>query len=74
MGFIDIPETQKSSEQLLSLIAQSNAYSVIAGGDTIAYTQILGLIDDIDYVSTGGGAALQYVAGEILPGLEAIKE
>ena len=73
MGFAHREETLKSSKQLLRMIAQSKSYTVIAGGDTVFLAQALGLIDQFDFVSTGGGAALAYVAGEQLPGLEAIK-
>ncbi len=73
MGFAHLPETQKSSKQLLEIISQSSAYTIIAGGDTVSFAQSLDIIDQFDFVSTGGGAALAYIAGERLPGLEAME-
>ena len=53
-------------------VAASSAYKIIGGGDTIAALKKLGLLDKIDYVSTGGGAMLEFLAGKKLPGLVAL--
>ncbi|MBP7807458.1 phosphoglycerate kinase [Candidatus Saccharibacteria bacterium] len=49
-------------------------YSVVGGGDTVAYIQERGLIDHFDHVSTGGGATLELMAGKKLPGVEALQD
>ena len=58
---------------LARLIAQSRAYSVVGGGDTIAALAPLGLLERFGFVSTGGGAMLDFLARGTLPGLEALK-
>ncbi len=73
-GFIERKDTMEGAKKLIEIIAQSGAKSYIAGGDTVAATQALGLIDQIDYVSTGGGAALAYISGQDLPGLKALQD
>jgi len=68
-GFLERKDTLDGARKLIELIAQSPATSILAGGDTSAVAQAFGLLDQIDYVSTGGGATLAYIAGEELPGL-----
>ncbi len=53
-------------------IIDSGAYSVAGGGDTVEFLNKQGMIDKFSHVSTGGGAMLSYLAGEKLPGLEAL--
>ncbi|MBU2472830.1 phosphoglycerate kinase, partial [Patescibacteria group bacterium] len=48
-------------------------FSVVGGGDTIVLLEQLNLLDQIDHISTGGGAMLKFLAGEKLPGIEALK-
>jgi 3-phosphoglycerate kinase len=60
------------TEAIAHAIAESPATSVIGGGDTIAAVNQLGLLDHYDFVSTGGGAMLAFLAGEQLPGLKAL--
>ena len=55
-------------------ISESNATSIVGGGDTIASVQDLGIMNKIYFVSTGGGAMLDFLANGTLPGIEAIKE
>lgn len=71
-GFLERPETLEGARKLIEMIAQSQAHSIVAGGDTAAIAQAFGLLDNIDYVSTGGGATLAYIAGKKLPGLTAL--
>ena len=68
-GFLDQPETLIETEKILQLISNSNAYSVIGGGDSIAITQKLGFESKISFLSTGGGAAIAYLSNIPLPGL-----
>lgn len=49
-------------------------YSLVGGGDTVAYIQQRGLVDSFDHVSTGGGATLQLLSGVALPGVEVLRE
>lgn len=55
-------------------VAQSSGFSLAGGGDTIAAIEKYGVADDIDYISTAGGAFLEYVEGKPLPALQALNE
>lgn len=65
-GFTD------ATEALAKAIAQSDAYSILGGGDTVAAVEKLGLSEKFSFISTGGGAMLDFLATGTLPGLEAL--
>ncbi len=58
--------------ELARIIAESDAYSVVGGGDTLAAIITLGNEESFGFISTGGGAMLDYLANETLPGLDAL--
>jgi phosphoglycerate kinase len=62
----------QATKDLATMIAASRAYSVIGGGDTVAALEGLGLTKKFSFVSTGGGAMLDFLAYGTLPGLEAL--
>ncbi len=62
-----------STEKILKLIAKSTAHSVIGGGDTVEYISKLKLENKLGFVSTGGGATLEFLAKGTLPGIKALK-
>ncbi len=62
-----------STEAVAKLIAGGNAVSIIGGGDTIAAIRELDLLNQFDFVSTGGGAMLDFLANGTLPGIEALR-
>ena len=72
MGFADNKETQQQTYELLRLIAQSSAYKVVGGGDSVLAVKQCKLQDDMNFLSTGGGSTLAYLAHEPLPGLVAL--
>jgi phosphoglycerate kinase len=72
-GYFEDPAFAYGTEQLITTIAQSSAFSVIGGGHLTVVARILGLYDRIGHVSTGGGATMAFLAGEPLPVLEALK-
>ena len=57
------------SRKIAEAIINSGAFSIAGGGDTLAFLERIGLIDKFGYVSTGGGAMLEFLAGNKLPGL-----
>jgi len=73
MGVFEVAKFASGSRAVAQAVAQSSAFSVVGGGDTITLLEQLNVIDKIDHISTGGGAMLKFLAGEKLPGIEALK-
>lgn len=71
-GLTEFKEFATGSLELAKCLAQSKAVSIIGGGDTAEFIDAAGLHDKFDLVSTGGGAALELMAGKTLPGIEAL--
>lgn len=72
VGFFEDSRFSDGTYAIAKAMAASSGFKVIGGGDTIAAVNKLGLLDKFDFVSTGGGAMLAFLAGEKLPGLEAL--
>ena len=72
LGEIEEKEFSKGTEKLAQIIIESGAYSVVGGGETVEFINQLGLAEKFSHVSTGGGALLKFLAGEVLPGLAAL--
>lgn len=66
MGVYEKKESQHGSKEILNCIAKSNAYKVAGGGDTVSAIYIFNLENEFNFLSTGGGAALAFLAGEKL--------
>lgn len=76
MGVFEMPNFQKGTVSIAKAIAESTArgaFSLVGGGDSVAAVNKFGLADKVSYVSTGGGAMLEYIEGKVLPGIKAIK-
>ena len=69
MGVFERDEFSKGTSEITEIVASSKAYTVIGGGDTVSAVRKFGNIEDINYVSTGGGASLEYLGGKQLPGI-----
>jgi len=74
VGLVEKKPFDRSSEAIAKGITESGAYSIVGGGDTVVFIRKLGLEKKFKYVSTGGGAMLDYLANETLPGIEALKK
>ena len=74
MGLFEDERFCSGTQAVADLIARSKAYSVIGGGDTISAVTKTGVLDSINYISTGGGAFLNYLEGKSLPALLAIEK
>ncbi len=72
LGKVEEEKFSIGSKKISEAIISSGAFSVAGGGDTIAFLEKLALIDKFNYVSTGGGAMLEFLAGNKLPGLFAL--
>jgi len=72
MGIIEVKEFINGSMQIAQLVANSKAFSIVGGGDSIYLLEKVDLLDKIDHICTGGGAMLKFLAGEKLPGIEAL--
>ncbi len=72
VGLIENEDCQQATRELALAIAKSRAYTIVGGGDTAGFLKKIGLLDKFSFVSVGGGAMLDFLAGEKLPGIEAL--
>lgn len=64
VGVFEFPNFRKGTEIVANAIADSDAFSIAGGGDTLAAIDLFGIADKISYISTGGGAFLEFVEGK----------
>jgi phosphoglycerate kinase len=74
MGVFERPPFAEGTLGVARAVANGSAFSVIGGGDTIAAVNQAGVADRIGYISTAGGAFLEFLEGRTLPGVEALSE
>lgn len=74
VGVFEFPNFRKGTEIVANAIADSEAFSIAGGGDTLAAIDLFGISDKISYISTGGGAFLEFVEGKVLPAVAMLEE
>ena len=74
MGVFEMKPFAKGTFALAKALATSKAKSIVGGGDSVSALQQSGLAEKITHISTGGGAALEMLAGKLLPGLAALQD
>jgi len=74
VGVFENPEFKKGSEIVLKAVADSEGFSLVGGGHTVAAVEKLGLADKMSYVSTAGGALIEFLMGKQLPGVVALEK
>ncbi len=74
MGVAEIPQFAKGTQTLARLLSRLKAKTIVGGGSTAEVMVALGLADKITFVSTGGGASLEFLGGDALPGVVALRD
>ncbi|MBL8524380.1 MAG: phosphoglycerate kinase [Betaproteobacteria bacterium] len=74
VGVFEFPQFGNGTETLARAIAGSSAFSIAGGGDTLASIAKYGISDKVSYISTGGGAFLEFLEGKTLPAVEILEQ
>jgi len=74
MGYFEKPPFDEGTKAVAQALADTDAYTVVGGGDSAAAINQMGFEDRMSHVSTGGGASIEFVQGDDLPGVEALDE
>lgn len=74
VGVFEFENFRKGTEVVARAIAESEAFSIAGGGDTLAAIDLFDIKDKISYISTGGGAFLEFVEGKVLPAVEILEQ
>jgi len=74
LGVFEFDQFGEGTKTIATAIADSQAFSIAGGGDTLAAIDKYGIADDLSYISTGGGAFLEFVEGKKLPAVQILEE
>jgi len=74
LGVFEFSQFGEGTKEIAMAIAESDAFSIAGGGDTLAAVSKYKICDDVSYISTGGGAFLEFLEGKILPAVEILEQ
>ncbi|KOF10054.1 phosphoglycerate kinase [Planococcus glaciei] len=74
MGVFEMSSFENGTKSVAQAMAKTEAYTVIGGGDSAAAVEQFGVADQMDHISTGGGASLEFMEGKELPGVTALTD
>ena len=74
MGVFENPVLAEGTRAVAKALAETDATTIIGGGDSAAAVMQMGFADKISHISTGGGASLEYLEGKVLPGIACIAD
>lgn len=74
VGMFEKAPFSSGTKAIARAVSNSSAHSIAGGGDTLAALQQWGMLDGVSYTSTGGGAFLEYIQGEVLPAVQALQQ
>ncbi|HET7711548.1 MAG TPA: phosphoglycerate kinase [Thermoanaerobaculia bacterium] len=73
MGVFERKEFADGTRAMARAVAESDAMSVVGGGESVEAVKSSGFADHVSHISTGGGASLEFIAGAPLPGIEVLR-
>ena len=74
MGVFEMPKFAVGTKALAQALSETDAVSIIGGGDSAAAVEQLGFADKMTHISTGGGASLEFLEGKVLPGIDVLQD